>query len=438
MTGTLILVCAKPHRLKTLLKHPRANKATQTTRGSSRVRQVLIDLQSQHAWPYGLRCGVLGTIGPNPANKPEECLTSTRHKPGSTTTPITNAGHKTQQHRLARQGQQSTRYFNSTNDENYLISPLVTPQRKNFDIGCIDAYGAPGKHASYQSYPEPINSINRVNENAHARNSQFAGNDSLLYQDEETTQSAYVDFSMAFDGSQAPENWGATIKPNRSSHSRRISGNIADRVAQYEDLAARQSSSRPITPPGLDSPNYFPLTPAHTPFTRHAKVAPTPQAFSGNYDTSMESTIKPIHRRNRQSLSNFQHMRIQAELDDPPSPPCSSPMPNSSFVGMPYVKTEPRSYESPYQSPTHSKYPPQNFHSQSSSPELAQRSLYRDPFDNKPHLDAPNGSYPEIEEFSSQANSPMQSSSHHRSFSEDSNHADEAHAETGITTDDIA
>lgn len=164
-----------------------------------------------------------------------------------------------------------------------------------------------------------------------------------------------------------------------------------------------------------------------------------PQAFSGDYDTSMESTIRPTHRRNRQSLSNFQHMRIQAEMDDPPSPPSSSPMPNSSFVGMPYVKTEPRSYESPYQSPTHSKYPPQNFHSQSSSPELSQRSLYCDPFDNKPHLDAPNGSYPDMEEFSSQANSPMQSSSlHQRSFSEDSAHADEAHAETGITTDDIA
>ncbi|OBT89219.1 hypothetical protein VE02_04271 [Pseudogymnoascus sp. 03VT05] len=371
-----------------------------------------------------------------------------RQSPTQDTVSITNQGlydnqqhilQETQKHRLARQGQQPTRFFNPTNDENYLLSPLVTPQRKNFDIGCIDAYGAPGKRASYSAYPEPINSLNRVNEDAHARNSQFAGNDSLLYQDEETTPSAYVDFSMAFDGLQAQESWNATIKPNRSSHSRRISGSIADRVAQYEDLAARQSLSRPITPPNYDSPNYIPLTPAHTPFARHAKVEHMPQAYSGDHDTSMEATIKPTHQRNRQSLSNFQYMRIQAEINDPPSPPSSSPMPNSSFIGMPYVKAEPRSYESPYQSPTHSKYTPQNFHSQSSSPELSQRSLYRDPFDNKPHLDAPNGSYPDLEEFSSQANSPMPSSSlHHRSFSEDSAHADEAHAETGITTDDIA
>ena len=189
-----------------------------------------------------------------------------RQSPTQDTVSITNQGfndtkqhilQETQQHRLARQGQQSTRFFNPTNDENYLISPLVTPQRKNFDIGCIDAYGASAKHASYSSYPEPINSINRVNENAHDRNSEFAGNDSLLYQDEETTPSAYVDFSMAFDGSQAQESWGATIKPNRSSHSRRISGSIADRVAQYEDLAARQSSSRPITPPNYDSPSMY-------------------------------------------------------------------------------------------------------------------------------------------------------------------------------------
>jgi regulatory protein SWI5 len=320
----------------------------------------------------------------------------------------------------------------------------------------MDVYGSSGKHASYPSYPDQINSINGVNANGHSRNSQFGGNDSLVYPDEENpTPSAYVDFSMAFDNLPGQEGWGGTIKPSsRSSHGRRISGNIADRVARYEDLAATQSSSRPITPPNQDSPStqigkplysstdrnvdYFPLTPAQTPYTRPAKIAPTPQTFSGEYDTSMEATIKPTPRRNRQSLSNFQEMRNQSEMNDSPSPPSSSPMPNSTFMSMQHIKTDSRSYESPYQSPSHSKYSPQNFQSQSSSPELSQRSLYRDPFDNKPHLDAPNKQYPELGEFESQANTPNRSSSMHRSLSVDSMNIDEAHTETGITVDDIA
>lgn len=364
---------------------------------------------------------------------------------------------ETQQHRLARQGQQQqTHYFNPTNDENYLISPLVTPQRQSFDIGCMDVYGAPRNQTSYMTYPEQINQINGVNENGHSSSSPFGSNDSLLYPDQgNPTTSAYVDFSMAFDNLSEQQGWGATVKPStRSSMGRRISGNIADRVARYEDLSTSRTSSRPITPPGQDpkstqlgrllysstnkSIDYLPITPAQTPYIRPAQVEPTPQKFSGDYDTSMEATIKPTPRRNRKSLSNFQEMRNQAEMSAPPSPPSSSPMVHSTFLSMTNIKSEPRSYESPYHSPSHSKYSPRNIQSQSTSPELSQKSLYQDPFDNKPVLDTPNASCPELGESESRATSRSRSSPMQRSLSADSMNIEETHTETGITIDDIA
>lgn len=162
---------------------------------------------------------------------------------------------ETQQQRLARQGQQQPiRYFNPTSDENYLISPIVTPLRQSFDSGCMNLYGGSREATPYSPYPDNINSINGVNANDCAGSNPFGGNDSLLYPDEGAiTPSAYLDFSMSFDG-LPQEDWGATIKPSsRPSTGRRISGNIADRIARFESLAAEQSSSRPLTPPSQKS-----------------------------------------------------------------------------------------------------------------------------------------------------------------------------------------
>jgi regulatory protein SWI5 len=45
---------------------------------------------------------------------------------------------ETQQQRLVRPGQQFT---HMDNDENYLNSPIATPQRQSFDASCIGQYG---------------------------------------------------------------------------------------------------------------------------------------------------------------------------------------------------------------------------------------------------------------------------------------------------------
>jgi regulatory protein SWI5 len=162
---------------------------------------------------------------------------------------------ETQQQRLARQGQQQPiHHFNPMNNENYLISPIVTPQRQYFGSECMNLYGGSREPAPSSPYSSDINSINSVNPNGCSGSNPFAGNDSPLYPDEgNLTPSEYLDFSMAFDGLQQ-EDWGATIKPaSRPSTGRRISGNIAERVARFEGLAAEQPSSRPLTPPNQNS-----------------------------------------------------------------------------------------------------------------------------------------------------------------------------------------
>src|SRR5690349_15031039 len=105
-----------------------------------------------------------------------------------------------------------------------------------------------------------------------------------------------------------------------------------------EHLLARIPKVRNLADCYISSTNktidYLPITPAQTPYIRPAQVKPAPQKFSGDYDTSMEATIKPTPRRNRKSLSNFQEMRDQAEMSVPPSPPSSSPMVHSTFLSM--------------------------------------------------------------------------------------------------------
>ncbi|KAF8860735.1 hypothetical protein BDZ45DRAFT_574080, partial [Acephala macrosclerotiorum] len=71
------------------------------------------------------------------------------------------------QQRLVRPGQQ---YVPFDNDENYLNSPNVTPQRQSFDTGCMNnQYGDRGASQS-QYYSEPINTIMPVD------SSNFNGN----------------------------------------------------------------------------------------------------------------------------------------------------------------------------------------------------------------------------------------------------------------------
>jgi regulatory protein SWI5 len=143
---------------------------------------------------------------------------------------------ETQQQRLVRPGQQ----FDFDNDENYLRSPAVLPQRQSFDAGCMN-YGEVKANSQY-SYSGPINTIINVDPS----NFNGANDFSLFSPNGALTPSAFLDFSAGFENPNDTSN--GQNESRRSSHGRRISGGIIGRVAQFENLAL-QSPHRPITPP---------------------------------------------------------------------------------------------------------------------------------------------------------------------------------------------
>lgn len=166
----------------------------------------------------------------------------------------TNTGYQTtqqhilreaQQQRLARPGQQFDQF---DNDENYLNSPTVTPHRQSFDARCTNQYANAGYNQNQNrwSYSGAINTIIDVNPN------QFSGSNdfNLFSNDQILSPSAFIDFSAAFDNlSDATRSEG-----NSRRNSRRISGGILDRVAQFENLALQSPHpQRPITPPNQNA-----------------------------------------------------------------------------------------------------------------------------------------------------------------------------------------
>jgi regulatory protein SWI5 len=170
---------------------------------------------------------------------------------------------ETQQQRLARPGQQQQApQFNQTNDENYLISPLVTPQRQSFDAGCLNSYGRLQESPLYTRDSGNINTAIQVNPNDCSESNQFVGNDSILFPGSgNVTPSDYLDFSMTFDDTSSQQDWGATIRPNgKNSSGRRVSGGIAGRVAQFEGMAAQRPASRPRTPPNQNGASELKLS----------------------------------------------------------------------------------------------------------------------------------------------------------------------------------
>lgn len=148
---------------------------------------------------------------------------------------------ETQQQRLVRPGQQPFPVYD--NDENHFVSPLVTPHRQSFDSGCSNPYEVQGHQHSY-SYSGPMNPMIPVDPN-------FNGNNEF---DFFTTNTAMTPTFMEFF--QDSEVQSVHSQPSSANHSRRssrrISGVILDRVAQFENLALK-SPSRPITPPDANS-----------------------------------------------------------------------------------------------------------------------------------------------------------------------------------------
>lgn len=166
---------------------------------------------------------------------PQQLTVSTTNTQGYQTTQQ-HILREPQQQRLARPGQQFT---NFDNDENYLNSPIVTPNRQSFDAG--NQYGE--RSGSQYPYSGPINTT------IHVDPSNFGGNDFNLFSSDPLTPSAYLDFSAGIDGLQS-----SGSNSRRSSSGRRISDGIVDRVAQFENLALK-SPQRPITPPNQNAPS---------------------------------------------------------------------------------------------------------------------------------------------------------------------------------------
>lgn len=175
------------------------------------------------------------------------------------TVSTTNNGfHQTQQHilreaqqqRLARPGQQQqVPRHNRINDENYLISPLASPQSHCFDSGFVGSYGDfQPNQPTHAPYSAQIHTPVKAEPNVSSRNNYFRDEDPILFPDD-GLPSAYMDFSGVLEEDAGQENWG-TIRPStRPSSSRRVSGGIADRVAVFESMIGEQLCSRPITPP---------------------------------------------------------------------------------------------------------------------------------------------------------------------------------------------
>lgn len=345
---------------------------------------------------------------------------------------------ETQQQRLARPGQQ---FLQFDNDENYLSSPNVTPQRQSFDTGCVNQYREPthqNQHQHSYSYSGPVNTA--VNLSTSSFN---GGNDFNLYPSEgPMTPSAYLDFSAGFENASDGSNSGHHSR--RSSAGRRISGGIVDRVAQFENLALQSPGiSRPMTPPNQNATGYYPPTPMETPHNRMIKHEQLNQRFLDSYDTSMEETIKP--RTNQRTRGVFEEMRKEAEMAMPTPPRSgqttaansfdSAPMPTSNFMNMSNVNLEFMKAENQYLEPQYS--PESSNLSYQSSPDVPQPGIFPDPFVNRPNMEA-SMSYPEPSSHGVPASTSPTRSSHRRSESVCSINLEETITDTGITIDDIA
>ena len=357
---------------------------------------------------------------------PQDILTASTTNQGYQTTQQ-HILRETQQQRLVRPGQQFTR---TDNDENYLNSPITTPQRQSFDASCSGQYGE-------QQFAQ------------YAYNGHINTTPANIFSDGNLTPSAFLDFSAGFEGGTGMQNSESSSR--RSS--RRISGGILDRVAKFENLALH-SPSRPITPPSQDVQSmyfpcmvyklltisgYFPPTPVDTPFHSKIKHEQANQRFLDNYDTSMEETIKP--KNHKRHGGNFEDMRKEASMNHMPSPPStasmppstafdSAPMPSGTFMSMPnmnlgYIKHE--KFDGLHYSPVSSNISPSL--SYLSSPEIAPMDLLRDPFGHKSNLGA-HSMYPDP--------TAHGLPSYRRSESVSSSNLEEMVTDTGITIDQIA
>jgi regulatory protein SWI5 len=392
-----------------------------------------------------------------------------RQQPSSPQDPVSITNHglhenpqhilrEAQQQRLARPGSGYQPQYNYDNDEKFLISPLVSPQRQSFDARYSN--GGEQRSPAYLQVFGQINPSIPVNSNYYSNNldgdqdvTTFPDNDTIL------TPSAFLE-GFVFDGSSQDR----TSMGSRPSSSRRVSGGIMDRVSKFENMAA-QEPQRPLTPPSqyassecfpkvnqepseLTEVGYFPSTSATASFTRDSQ----PEPSSRFLDSSMEETIKPVRSKsNQRGRTVFEEMRAQSEKAKFPSPPSTAPIPSKStfdsvqmpmpsghylnMSNMDFDFTRDEGHNSSAYSPTSSTF--SQAMSQPPSPELSRAQLY-DAMDSRSSF----GPRPSISASSSMDLSEVSSSTRGspppRSNSVCSINPEEAITDTGITIDDIA
>lgn len=195
-----------------------------------------VPLLPQFQRPTSHRRGMSLDQRPRPRRQisPQETVSNTN--PGFQQPQQQHILREAQQQRLTRPGQKSPQYSDFGEDENYLISPLGTPGRPNFDTGYSDCGESSQIPPSYDFYTGPINQIIKVNPST-----SIGNNDSSFNDNSTLSPSAYLE-NFTFDDTSHQQSPYGTLQR------RRISGGIANRVTKFESLTG-DGLSRPITPP---------------------------------------------------------------------------------------------------------------------------------------------------------------------------------------------
>ncbi|KAI5922012.1 hypothetical protein F4810DRAFT_311225 [Camillea tinctor] len=241
-----------------------------------------------------------------------------------------------QQQRIARPGPQHA-YANLANDENYLVSPLGTPQMSNFDGQCFD--GLPphqNMHINFDMYNSPMEVM--VKKNQESFSSNMASSDFDIFPSSTLSTPTFMNFHDSPNGTTGWISEGESSSSRRSS--RRISNGILDRVSKFENMSVEEPQ-RPLTPTRQDGTDYFPLTPGDTPHNRTIKHSQRPQRFTEGYDESAEETVKPARpSASRRPRTTFDEMRQAAEAQAMmPSPHRANTMPATGAYDPPVSAT---------------------------------------------------------------------------------------------------
>ncbi|MCJ1388943.1 Metallothionein expression activator [Xylographa bjoerkii] len=273
---------------------------------------------------------------------------------------------------MARPGQHTIQIPHNLTDKEHCrsltTSPVMTPSLDQSSFGT----------SSYTAYP-----------------AQFVIQQQPQYQQRNNTVASeeQVPFIRHLEGfDDGINNYIRDLESNESNTSF-CSGNMSE---SQSIVSISKDIPRPFTPPSQSSTNYFPLTPATTPFTKDIgahKNSTSRTAQSSPVRRGPTGTIKAPRAQSMKRGSSHQDIfdtkySINAQrLASPPHTvqlPCSStfdiaPIPSPSFMSMSALKMEfsrsDTGYDSSYYSPKSHRVSP-TLSSFQSSPELAHLDLF--------------------------------------------------------------